>query len=201
MKTVETTRPSSSADANDNHNDNANTSLRRLQQISRLLALACWVLMVALPPLLAWFWAFASPAQLAVRVNLPADVVQGSLMVWQRVAGGCISAVPLALLLMGVWQARQCLVLFAAGQVFTLRAVTALQRFAKLATASFACSILAAMALSVVLTLTNAPGMRHLAVGLNTDHAFALFFAGMVWLMAGVIAQGLTLADENAKFI
>jgi len=191
MKTNKTTRPSSSA----------NPSLQRLQQISRLLAMACWVLIFALPLLLVWCWAVASPAQLAMRVNLPADVVPGTLMVWQRVAGGCISAVPLGLLLIGVWQARKCLVLFAAGQVFTLESVTALQRFARLATASFASSILAASAMSVLFTLGNAPGMRHLAIGLSTDHAFALFFAGMVWLMAGVIAQGLNLADENAKFI
>jgi hypothetical protein len=176
-------------------------NLQRLQRMSQLLALACWVLIFTLPPLFAWFWAVATPAQLAARVNLPADVVQGSLMLWQRVVGGCISAVPLGLLLAGLWQARQCFGLFAGGQVFTLQAVTALKRFASLATASFASGVVASTALSVVLTLGNAPGNRHLAIGLSTDQAFALFFAGMVWLMAAVIAQGLHLAEENANFV
>lgn len=176
-------------------------NLHRLQRVSRWLTSACWVLIIALPPLFAWFWAVASPAQIATRVNLPADVVQGSLMVWQRAVGGCISAVPLGLLLLGLWQARKCFVLCAAGQVFTRQSVKALQRFAGLATASFASSVVAATALSVILTLGNAPGARHLAIGLSTDQAFSLFFAGMVWLMAAVIAQGLNLAAENAEFI
>lgn len=176
-------------------------NLQRLQRMSRALAASCWVLMVTLPLMFAWFWAVAAPAQLAARVNLAADIVQGPLMLWQRVAGGCISAVPLGLLLVGLWHAHKCFGLFAGGQVFTLQAVTALKRFASLATASFASGVVASTALSVVLTIGNAPGNRHLAIGLSTDQAFALFFAGVVWLMAAVIAQGLHLAEENANFV
>ena len=175
--------------------------LQRLQRMSRLLALACWLLIVTLPPLFAWFWAVATPAQLATRINLAADVVQGPLMLWQRVAGGCISAVPLGLLLAGLWRARECFGLFASGKVFTLQAVVALKRFASLATASFASGVLASTALSTLLTFGNAPGARHVAIGLGTDQAFGLFFAGMVWLMAAVIEQGMQLAEENANFV
>jgi len=175
--------------------------LQRLQRTGRLLAFACWVLIIALPPLFAWFWVEASPAELAARVNLPADALQGPFMLWQRVLGACISAVPLGLLLVGLWQLKKCLVLFAAGQVFTLRSVSALQSFAGLATASLASSVLAGTALTVLLTFSNAPGTRQLAVVLGTDQVFALFYAGMVWLMAKVIAQGLHLAEENANFV
>jgi len=100
-----------------------------------------------------------------------------------------------------LWQLKKCLVLFAAGQVFTLRSVSALQSFAGLATASLASSVLAGTALTVLLTFSNAPGTRQLAVVLGTDQVFALFYAGMVWLMAKVIAQGLHLAEENANFV
>lgn len=93
----------------------ADPNLQRLQRMSRLLATACWVLIVTLPPLFAWFWAVAPPALLASRVNLQADIVQGSLLLWQRVVGGCISAVPLGLLLAGLWQARKCFVFWWAG--------------------------------------------------------------------------------------
>ena len=179
----------------------ADPNLQRLQRMSRLLALACWVLIIALPPLFAWFWAVATPAQLATRINLPADIVQGPMMVWQRVAGGCISAVPLGLLLAGLWQARKCFGLFAEGEIFTLQAVVALKRFASLATTSFATSFLASTLLSTLLTINNAPGTRQIAIGVSTDQVIALFFAGMVWLMAAVIAQGMHLAEENANFV
>ena len=132
----------------------------RLQRASRLLALACLALIVVLPPVYAWFWVAASPGQLAVRANLPATVVQGTLMLWQRVAGGLISAIPLALFLAGLWQARKCFALFAEGQVFTHQAVHALKRFAMLASAAFASGLVVNTVLSTLLTILNAPGMR-----------------------------------------
>ena len=173
----------------------------RLQRISRYLALACLGLILLLPPLYAWFWVTASPGQLATRVNLPAGVVQGPLMLWQRVVGGVISAVPLGLFLAGLWQARKCFGLFAGGHVFTQLAVQALKRFAMLVAASFAASLVINTALSGLLTIYNLPGTRQVAIGLSTDQAFTLFFAGMVWLMAAVIAQGMHLAEENARFV
>ena len=39
------------------------------------------------------------------------------------------------------------------------------------------------------------------SVGIGSDHVFTLFFAGLVWLMAAVIAQGQTLAEENEGFV
>ena len=179
----------------------ADLNSQRLQRVSRFLTQACLVLIVVLPPVYAWFWVTASPDQLATRVNLPANVIQGPLMVWQRVVGGLISAVPLGLFLAGLWQARKCFDLFAGGQVFTLNAVGALKRFAILAAASFASSLVVSTALSTLLTIRNVPGTRQISIGLSTDQVFALFFAGMVWLMAAVIAQGLHLAEENANFV
>lgn len=179
----------------------SDANLLRLQRMSRLLVMACWLLIIALPLLFFCFWLVASPAQVATRINLSTDMVQGPLMLWQRIAGGCISAVPLGLLLAGLWQANSCFKLFANGQVFTAQAVYALKRFASFAAASFAFGVVANTALSILLTVGNAPGARHITIGLSTDQAFALFFAGMVWLMAAVIARGLHLAEENARFI
>ncbi|MBC7719355.1 MAG: DUF2975 domain-containing protein [Chitinophagaceae bacterium] len=173
----------------------------RLRRMSRLMSWLCLVLIAGLPPLFAWFWAVSTPALIAARVNLPADIVQGPLMLWQRVAGCCVSAVPLGLLLAGLWQARKCFGLFADGQIFTLQAVTTLKRFARFATASFASSFLASTLLSTLITLNNAPGTRQVAIGISTDQTIALFFAGLVWVMAAVMAQGLHLAEENANFV
>ena len=82
-----------------------------------------------------------------------------------------------------------------------MRAVTAMKRFASLVTASFASSFLAATALSTLITINNAPGTRQVAIGISTDQAIALFFAGLMWVMAAVMAQGLRLAEENANFV
>lgn len=174
---------------------------RRIQWLSRWLAASCLTLMIVLPIAVIIYWAITSPADLAARGNLPASTIQGSFELWQRVAGALITGVPLALLLMGLWQARKCFKLFESGQVFTPDAVRCLRQFAGWVMVSVFAGILAATALSIVLTAHNPPGLRHLSVGIGSDQIFTLFFAGMVWLMAVVIAQGQALADENATFI
>lgn len=174
---------------------------QRIQRLSRRLAISCLILIAVLPIVVAIYWAIADSGTLAVRAGLSPSDLRGALMSWQRVAGGLITEIPLALLLVGIWQARACFKLFAAGDVFSSEAVLCLKRFAGWAGASVAASTLAATAISIVFTLSNPPGLRQLAISIGSDQVFMLFFSGMVWLMAAVIGQGQMLAEENATFI
>jgi hypothetical protein len=176
-------------------------SLQRVRRISRWMVAACWTLLIVLPVALVWYWAMASEAELAGHANLPPQAILGALAAWQRIAAGAAMGVPLALLLAGVWQARRCFEMFAQGQVFSLQSTALLGRFAGWVAWAALASMLARSATSVLLTLNNPPGLRHLSVGIGSDHVFTLFFAGLVWLMAAVIAQGQTLAEENEGFV
>ncbi|MBK8508402.1 MAG: DUF2975 domain-containing protein [Candidatus Competibacteraceae bacterium] len=179
----------------------ANPDVQRLQNLSRWLAAMCSLLIVALPVAVFAYWALADVAEVTLRAGLSSLAVTAPPQAWQRIAGALITQVPLALLLLGLWQARQCFKLFSAGQIFTARAVRFLRRFAGWVAASVAAGIVAQSAISVVLTLHNPPGLRHLAISLGSDQLFMLFFAGLVWLMAAVIGHGQTLAEENASFV
>lgn len=179
----------------------ASLSLRRLRRISRWMALSCWALMTVLPLALVFFWATASEATLAEHVNLRAQAIQGPLQAWQRSAAAAATAVPLGLLMTGLWQARRCFSMFARGEVFTSQTAALLGRFAGWVAWAAGASLLAGMVCSVLLTLNNPPGMRHLAFGIGSSQLFTLFFAGTVWLMSAVIAQGRGLAEENQGFV
>ncbi|MFA6313589.1 MAG: DUF2975 domain-containing protein [Sterolibacterium sp.] len=174
---------------------------RHIQRLSRVLAIACLLLIVALPIAVPVYWFVANASELAVRAHLSASAMQGSLLAWQRIAGALITEVPVVLLTVGLWEARKCFRLFSVGRVFTGAAVLCLRRFAGWVLASLVAGMFANTAISVVITLHNPPGLRHLAVGVGSDQVFTLFFAGMVWLMAAVISQGQMLAEENATFI
>lgn len=176
-------------------------SLQRVRRISRWMVVACWALLVTLPLIVVYYWATTTEAMLAAHANLPAQAIAAPLALWQRVAGAAVTALPLGLLLAGVWQARRCFSMFAQGQVFTLQATALLGRFAGWVAWAALASMLAGSATSVLLTLNNPPGQRHLSVGIGSDQVFTLFFAGLVWLMAAVIAQGQTLAEENEGFV
>lgn len=176
-------------------------SLQRVRRISRWMVAACWALLIVLPLALVLYWATASEAMLAGHANLPAQAIQGPVTAWQRLVAGAVMGVPLALLLAGVWQARRCFAMFAQGQVFTLQATALLGRFAGWVAWAALAALLASSLTSVLLTLNNPPGQRHLSIGIGSDHVFTLFFAGLVWLMAAVIAQGQSLAEENEGFV
>lgn len=174
---------------------------RRMQRLSRWLAGACLAFIVLLPIAVIIYWVVADPTELAVRSNLPGNAIQSPLLLWQRIAGAFVTLIPVVLMLLGIWQARTCFKQFAMGQVFTADAVRCLRRFAGWVIVSVVAGIIAGAPLSVLLTLNNPATMRHLAIGISSNHLFTLFFAAMVWLMAGVIAQGERLAEENATFI
>ena len=175
--------------------------LQRIRALSRWMVRACLALILLLPVALVWYWATTAAADLATQGNLSANAIQLPLQLWQRVAAAVVTAVPLALLLVGIWQAKQCFEQFAQGHVFTAQATVQLRRFAGWVAAAALAAIVAGAVTSVLLTLHNLPGTRQLAVGLSSNHVFTLFFAGLVWLMADVIGQGQALAEENERFV
>jgi hypothetical protein len=162
---------------------------------------ACQALLVLMPIVWLVHWITAPASELATQAHLPEGVIQLGLLPWQRLAAATVNAVPLACVLLGVWQVKQCFTAFAQGQVFTSHATAHLRRFAGWVAAAALAAIVAGAVVSVLLTLHNAPGTRQLAIGLSSDHVFTLFFAALVWLMADIMAQGQTLAEENARFV
>jgi hypothetical protein len=172
-----------------------------MQRSSGWLALACLLLILALPLLVLYYWAVADTGLLAVHANMLPATIQAPLQDWQRLCGATLTCLPVALMMRGLWEARLCFKQFAAGQVFTAQAVQRLRSFAGWIMASSLVSILIAPIMSVVLTFNNAPGNRHVAIGIGTDHVLTLLFAAVVWVMAAVIAQGQALAEENSSFV
>lgn len=175
--------------------------LHHIRRTSRLMVWACWAFILLLPVTLAVYWAVAGDGVLAGHANLPASAIGALLQPWQRLAGAVVMGLPLVFLLTGLWQAKRCFEQFAQGRVFTRQATDLLRRFAGWVAAAALAAIVASAATSVLLTLHNPPGMRHLALGIGSNHLFTFFFAGVVWLMAAVIGQGQALAEENERFV
>jgi hypothetical protein len=190
-----------SADLWSGRSPNVVDHLQRIRRLSGALVLVCWALVVLLPLAWLWYWISDDAAQLALQAHLPAGVIQPGLPAWQRVAAALVNAVPLACVLFGVWQVKQCFAAFALGRVFTAHATAHLRRFAGWVAAAALAAIVTVPVISVLLTLHNAPGSRQLVLALSSDHVFTLFFAAVVWLMADIMSQGQALAEENESFV
>jgi hypothetical protein len=175
--------------------------LQRIQRISRIMVRICVALIILMPLVLVIYWATANATELATQGNLQVTAIRAPVQAWQRLAAAGVSALPLALVLLGVWQAKRCFEQFAKGEVFTAQAVGCLRRFAGWVAAAVFAAIFAGMVISVLLTWNNPPGSRQLALSFSSTQVFTLFFAALVWLMADVIGQGQALADENKQFV
>ena len=175
--------------------------LQRIRRLSLLLAHTCLAFTVVLPFLVVGYWLIADAAQLAAHAKLAGLQIDHALALWQRQAGAAITLIPLGLLLTGLWHVRRCFLLFADGRYFELQAIHSLRRFAACTCASVVASLFSTPALSVLLTISNAPGQRQLAIGVSSEQLFTLFIAGMVWLIAAVMTHACALAEENAGFV
>jgi membrane protein insertase Oxa1/YidC/SpoIIIJ len=175
--------------------------MQRIRRNSRLMAWACVVIVIALPVALATYWSTVSSAELAVQGSLPSLAIQQPLLAWQRWAAGATMALPLALMLAGVWQARRCFMHFAQGLVFSAQVARYLRNAAGFMAMAGIAAVVCGAATSAILTWTNAPGTRQLSIAFSSNHIFTLFFAALVWMMADIIAKGRALVEENESFV
>jgi DUF2975 family protein len=118
-----------------------------------------------------------------------------------RLIAGAIVAVPVGVMVFGLWHVRAMFREFAAGHVFTEAAARHLQMFGAAMLAQAPLGPLTSIALSVGLTLANPPGQRMLAVSVSINDYFALIVGGVLFAAASVMREAARLADENASFV
>lgn len=116
-------------------------------------------------------------------------------------AAAAITAVPVGIMLYGLWQARQLFAGFAAGQVFTLASARRLRDFAAAMLAQAVLGPLSSTALLLAFTLSNPPGERQIAITLSSNDCIALIAGGVLLAVAWVMAEASRIAEEHASFV
>jgi hypothetical protein len=170
------------------------------RRLSQVVAFFCLVLIVVMPLGVVSYWGTTDVAEIA-RDVLPPMEIQETLLPWQRTLAGLISAIPLAVFAIGLWQAHKFFRLYSAGQIFSSRAAHNLSRFAGWTLASVIVSILCQPAVTTVLTILYPEGSRVLMVSISSHKLLLMLFAAMVYLMANIIRQGQRLAEDNATIV
>jgi hypothetical protein len=124
-----------------------------------------------------------------------------SLTPGSRLVAGAIVAVPVGVMVFGLWHVRALFREFAAGHVFTESAARHLQIFGATVLAQAPLGPLTSIALSIGLTIANPPGQRMLAVSFSIHDYYALIVGGVLFAAASVMREAARLADENASFV
>lgn len=174
--------------------------LDRIQSFSRLLAWSCGSLAILLTTGLLLFWSAASTGSLAAGAQIPAEWL-ADLGIGRRAAGFAISFIPLACLVAALLAARRCFRIFATGEFFNHQAANGLKGFAVGLLASALLKPVSGAALSVLLSLDAPAGQHRLALGIDSDTILMVLGAGIIAVIAWVLAEASALAEENAAFV
>jgi Protein of unknown function (DUF2975) len=115
--------------------------------------------------------------------------------------GGIVLAVPVGVMLYGLFAVRRMFAAFARGEVFTVEAVRNLQIFAATVFAQGPLGPLTAAGLSAALSVGNPPGDRAIMIAFSTNDYFALIVGGVLFAAATIMREAARLAEENASFV
>jgi len=118
-----------------------------------------------------------------------------------RFLAAIIIAVPVAVMLYGLWAVRALFREFARGQVFTERAARHLQTFGATVLAQAVLGPLTTIALTLALTYGNPPGQRMFAIAFSSNDYFALIVGGVMVAVATVMREAARLAEDNASIV
>lgn len=179
--------------------------LAAVRRLGALCAAVCLILAIALPAVTAGYWGLAADETIASRLD-PAGTASGlhlsaGLLPWQRVLGALLSLLPVAALAAGLLDARRCLRIFATGAFFRPEAAVAMSGFARGMFLAALGGLLLPTVLSLALTAANPPGQRALIVAVSSDQVLGMLLAGILWVIAGTMAQAAVLAEEYAQVV
>ncbi|MFY9509519.1 MAG: DUF2975 domain-containing protein [Rubrivivax sp.] len=166
--------------------------------LSRLLAVACLILSVALPLLSLYALSGLSAEAWFSRVGLRSLAPTAP---WQVGAAFGLALLPVSAMAYGLLRASQCLRGFVRGEVFDVSTVKHLRGFAAAALVSALLGLAVPMLISLVLTWHAPPGQHALAMGVSASDLLMALVAGIVWQVAAVFTRAIALAEENAQFI
>ena len=119
----------------------------------------------------------------------------------EQFLAGLIVAVPVGVLIWGLWHVRALFCEFAQGRVFTTTVAQHLRRFGMAVFAQAPLGPLTATALALVLSLGNPPGQRYLVITFSINDYLALIVGGVLIAVATAMHEAARLAEENAGFV
>jgi hypothetical protein len=173
----------------------------RLGRLSTFMCLAVAVGGALAELALIWVWLSPSLVEAYVTPRLGLGDVPANTDGARRLAGFCISMIPMLVLFLMLDQAYRLFDAFRQGQTFPDDGPMRLHRIGKCMIAIALLRPLALMLLALALTIGNPEGQVIVAIGLTIDDYMIALFGGLVLAIGHVMMEGKRISDENREFI
>jgi hypothetical protein len=109
--------------------------------------------------------------------------------------------VPFGFSMWALWSLRRLFLLYANGEVFSPGALSALNHVALALFGGVVADFVMQAPISFALTYALGHGHREIDLSFGSGDVSTLFMAGVVLVIARVMAEARRVADENAKFV
>lgn len=173
----------------------------RLTRLARVMEIATVIGIVLITVLMVIVFFHADWMRNVVLAKLGQAGTQLPITPLTRCLAAIVIAVPVGVMLYGLFAVRSLFREFAQGRVFTAAAARHLQTFGATVLAQAPLGPLTAAGLSAALSLGKPPGERAIMIAFSTNDYFALIIGGSLFAVATVMREAARLADENAGFV
>ena len=168
------------------------------QPVLLLLSLACGVLLVTLPLLVAFFVLQDWPAGLLALAGLAGLALPTRPAGIALVAASLLALLPVLCLARALWSARACLESFRHGELLTPRVVGHLRSFAAWGAIAGA---VGALAPTLAGWLLAGEGTRQLVLRVDSHQLLFIVFCGLTWQISAVLEKAVEIAEDHAQIV
>lgn len=171
-----------------------------LTRVSFVLSWLCAGLAILLPLAVAVQTALWKYSSVPISAAVPRSLFAPSTPLGIQASAGLMLLLPVGALSFALWRARQCFQYFTSGVFFVPAAVKALRGFAAGMVVSQFLGMAVQPLIGLLMMWAHCP-KGEVVFNLSSHQLLFILFAGMVWTIAGVMARGVALAEENAQFV
>jgi Protein of unknown function (DUF2975) len=182
----------------------SDASVSAIDRLGRLSTFMCVVVAVggALAELaLIWIWLSPTAVETLVVPRLGLGAMPVTLDGWNRILGFAVCMLPMAVIVWMLYQAYELFDGYRLGRVFTEEAPVRLRRIGLSLLALALLRPVTTTLLGVVLTLSNPPGQRLLAIGIGIDDYMIAAIGGLLLVIGHVMVEAKRLADDNRQIV
>lgn len=176
-------------------------AVRRLRTLSGILHRILSVLLVGLPVGILCLAAFAPGMALQSQAVTGLPVDRAAEMPWLLRLGIAVGSIPTLILLVGLARLRSLFRQLASGPVFSLDGARALRDFAAAVLAYALLRPVVGAAQSVLLTMVNPPGQRHLAISLGSGDLVAVLVGFVFLAVSWILVEGHRVAEDSEGIV
>ncbi len=184
--------------------ETANETATTAQRIERVSKLMIWVITLggaAMAVAYSSVWLVPGWLDEVAAQNLLGATATISAGPALRLLAAVIAALPLMLVLYGLWQIRELFRLFGEQRYFSVDGSKRLLRFGAALLLAAPAGIVTRSIVSVLLTMNNPEGSRHLVVQMGSNDYFLVVIGGLLLVVGWVMREAARMQHELQQIV